>query len=97
MQILHLGKPAFFASQLLQSAPALKPANKDQIAALPLGSRVKIPWNAGVSLMKTKLFTRLSVRDKMPFEVTPLVSYLTRYAEPPTAQESSKAPAGPGQ
>jgi hypothetical protein len=94
----QLGNQAFFASQLLQSAPALEPNNKDQIAALPLGSRVKIdPWNAGVSLMKTKPFTRLSVRDKMPFEVTPLLPYLTRYAEPPTAQENSKSPAGRGQ
>jgi hypothetical protein len=94
----QLGNQAFFAWQLLQSAPALEPTNKDQIAALPLGSRVKIdPWNAGVSLMKTKPFTRLSVRDKMPFEVTPLLPYLTRYAEPPTAQENSKVPAGRGQ
>jgi hypothetical protein len=94
----QLGNQAFFASQLLQSAPALEPGNKDQIAALPLGSRVKIdPWNAEVSLMKTKPSTRLSARDKMPFEVTPLVPYLTRYAEPPTAQESSKAPAVRGQ
>jgi hypothetical protein len=94
----QLGNQAFFASQLLQSAPALEPGNKDQIAALPLGSRVKIdPWNAGVSLMKTKPFTRLSVRDKMPFEVTPLLPYLTRYAEPPAAQDNSKVPAGRGQ
>jgi len=94
----QLGNQAFFASQLLQSAPALEPGNKDQIAALPLGSRVKIePWNAGVSLMKTKPFTRLSVRDKMPFEVTPLVPYLTRYAESPSAQGASNAPTGRGQ
>lgn len=94
----QLGNQAFFATQLLQSAPALEPGNKDQIAALPLGSRVKIdPWNAEVSLMKTKPSTRLSARDKMPFEVTPLVPYLTRYAEPHTAQENSKAPAGRGQ
>ncbi len=94
----QLGNQAFFASQLLQSAPALEPGNKDQVAALPLGSRVKIdPWNAGVSLMKTKPFTRISARDKMPFEVTPLLPYLTRYTEPPTAQENLKAPAGRGQ
>jgi hypothetical protein len=94
----QLGNQAFFASQLLQSAPALEPTNKDQIAALPLGSRVKMdPWNAGVSLMKTKPFTRLSVRDKMPFEVTPLVPYLTRYAESPSAQGGSNTPTGRGQ
>jgi hypothetical protein len=78
----QLGNEIFFASQLVQAAPALAPDNKRQIAALPLGSRLKIdPWNAGVSLMKSKPVTLLSGRDKMPFEVTPLVPYLTRYVE----------------
>ena len=78
----QLGNEIFFASQLLQAAPALQPDNKGQISALPLGSRLKIdPWNAGLSLMKSKPTALLSARDKMPFEVTPLVPYLTRYVE----------------
>src|SRR6266478_3619010 len=76
----QLGNEIYFASQLLQTAPALEPGNKSQIAALPLGSRLKIdPWSAGLTLMKPKLVTLLSGRDKIPFEVTPLVPYLTRY------------------
>jgi hypothetical protein len=76
----QLGNEIFFASQLLQAAPVLEPGNKSQIAALPMGSRLKLdPWSAGVSLMKSKPMTLLSGRDKMPFEVTPLVPYLTRY------------------
>ncbi len=87
----RLGNQVYFASQLLQAAPALAPDNKDQIAALPMGSRVKLdPWSAGVSLMKTKAVTRLSVRDKMRFEVTPLVPYLTRYAESSDTQPNSQ-------
>ncbi len=31
--------------------------------------------------MKSKPMGLMSVRDKMPFEVTPLVPYLTRYIE----------------
>src|SRR5229473_2065474 len=78
----QLGNEILFVSQLLQAAPTLQPGNKGQIAALPLGSRLKIdPWNAGVSLMKAKPTALLSARDKMPFEVTPLVPYLTRYVE----------------
>ena len=51
----QLGNEVFFASQLLQIAPALAPDSKSQIAALPLGSRLKIdPWSAGVALMKPK-------------------------------------------
>jgi hypothetical protein len=88
----QLGNQVSFAAQLLQSAPALDPGNKDQIAALPLGSRVKIdPWSAGVSLMKTKPMARLSARDKMPFEVTPLAPYLTRYVESSAAQTDPNA------
>lgn len=83
----QLGNQVFFASQLLQAAPALQPGNKGQVAALPMGSRLKLdPWNAGVSLMKSKPATLLSPRDKLPFAVTPLVPYLTRYVETSAAQ-----------
>lgn len=78
----QLGNEIYFAAQLVQSAPALETENKKQIAALPIGSRLKIdPWGAGVSLMKSKPMGLISGRDKMPFEVTPLVPYLTRYVE----------------
>jgi hypothetical protein len=88
----RLGNEVFFASQLLQSAPALEPGNKGQIAALPMGSRLKLdPWSAGVSLIKSKPITLLSARDKMPFAVMPLVPYLTRYVESSEAQAESKA------
>ena len=86
----QLGNEVFFASQLLQSAPALQTENKGQIAALPIGSRLKIdPWSAGVSLMKSKPMGLISARDKMPFEVTPLVPYLTRYVEASAAPPES--------
>jgi hypothetical protein len=86
----QLGNEIFFATQLLQSAPALQAENKGQIAALPIGSRLKIdPWSAGVSLMKSKPMALMSARDKMPFEVTPLVPYLTRYVEASAAQADS--------
>ena len=78
----QLGNEIFFATQLRQAGPALEPGNKGQISALPIGSRLKIdPWSAGVSLMKSKPMGLISARDKMPFEVTPLVPYLTRYVE----------------
>lgn len=86
----QLGNTVFFASQLLQSAPELQTENKGQIAALPIGSRIKIdPWSAGVSLMKSKPMALISARDKMPFEVTPLVPYLTRYVEVSAAEADS--------
>jgi len=88
----QLGNEVFFASQLLQAAPELDPGNRSQIAALPLGSRLKVdPWSASVTLMKSKPMTLLSGRDKLPFEVTPLVPYLTRFVEVSAAQAYSNA------
>jgi hypothetical protein len=87
----QLGNEVSFATQLLQAAPALEPGNKSQVAALPMGSRLKLdPWSGGVSLMKSKPMPLLSGRDKMPFEVTPLVPYLTRYVEVSATQSESQ-------
>ncbi|MGH9405908.1 MAG: M48 family metalloprotease [Terriglobia bacterium] len=67
-------------AELMSSSPALQPTNVDQIAALPLGSRVKVnAWNDDAELVKSKPPALLSAREKMPFEVTPLFPYLTRY------------------
>lgn len=67
-------------AQLLQRAPKLKPKSLKQIAALPLGSRIKVnAWNDKISLMKTGPIDLISAKDKMPFEVTPLIPYLARY------------------
>jgi len=88
----QLGNQVFFASQLLQAAPPLQPGNKDQIAALPMGARVKLdPYSGRISLMKTKPVSPNSPREKMPFEVTPLVPYLTRYVE--SAEEAADSSA----
>jgi hypothetical protein len=86
----QLGNQIYFEQQLIQSAPALEPDNKAQIAALPLGSRLKIdPWNASVTLLKSKPVGLLSGRDKMPFEVTPLPPYLTRFVETSESRRDS--------
>jgi peptidase M48-like protein len=64
---------------LIQRAPALKVTDIHQIAALPLGSRIKLdPWNDHVSLKKAKPEAILSARDKLPFEVTPMIPNLVR-------------------
>ncbi len=66
-------------SALLSSAPQLEMQRIDQIAALPLGGRVKLdPWSNRLEMMKTKPVVLLSPQEKMPFEVTPFFPYLTR-------------------
>ena len=54
-------------------------AKLDQIAALPLGGRIRVdPWNARIELMKAKPVALVAAREKMPFEVTPVYLYLSR-------------------
>jgi hypothetical protein len=66
-------------TELINSAPNLEMNNVQQIAALPLGGRVRVdPWNNTLALMKAKPVALQSAREKMPFEVTPVFIYLTR-------------------
>ena len=66
-------------SALLNTAPQLELRRTDQIAALPLGGRVKLdPWSNQITLLKTKAVPLESAQEKMPFQVTPFFPYLSR-------------------
>jgi hypothetical protein len=66
-------------AELMTEAPQLEKQRADQIAALPLGGRIKIdPWSNRAEMQKGKAVALLSAREKMPFEVTPFFPYLTR-------------------
>ena len=66
-------------AEFTSPAPELEENQLEQIAALPLGSRVKLdPWRGEITLIKTRPLELLSPREKMPFEITPFVLYLTR-------------------
>src|SRR5271157_3892934 len=95
----HLGNPLAEGgsvtrlSALSTQGPALDNNKLDQIAALPLGGRVKInPWDDRAEMVKTAPVAITSARDKMPFEVTPFFPRLARYgtgtAAPTTAANS---------
>jgi Peptidase family M48 len=92
----HLGNPlaengtVIRLSGLALQGPALDNAKLDQIAALPLGGRVKInPWDDKAEMVKTAPVAITSARDKMPFEVTPFFPRLARYGA------NAAAPAAP--
>jgi hypothetical protein len=85
----HLGNPLVAKGQelrlheLLMNSPALAPTDVKQIAALPLGGRIKMdPFNNKLEISKNKPVSLLSAREKMPFEVTPMFPYLTRLPNP---------------
>ncbi|MFZ0136054.1 MAG: M48 family metalloprotease [Candidatus Sulfotelmatobacter sp.] len=80
-------------AELLASAPALDPNRTDQIAALPLGGRIKLdPWSDQVELEKAKPVALASAREKMPFEITPFFPYLTRLSTPGSEKVALTAP-----
>jgi hypothetical protein len=88
----HLGNPLAEGgtvnrlSALATQGPALDNTKLDQIAALPLGGRVKInPWDDKAEMVKTAPVAITSARDKMPFEVTPFYPRLARYGTGATA------------
>jgi Peptidase family M48 len=83
--------------------------NPQMIAALPIGGRVKLdPWVDRLDLLKSKPVGAVAEREKMPFEVTPFMPYLTRFnsgdspkpisagaADPKSPEAASATPAAP--
>jgi hypothetical protein len=90
----RLGNRPYLEGQLISTAPELKTEKLDQIAALPIGARIKLdPWSDHVELVQAKPVALLSAREKMPFEVTPFMPFLTRYQKPGSGITPSAAKA----
>jgi hypothetical protein len=68
---------AVFSAQQSGGNPAA-----NAIAALPLGGRIKVdPWNDQLRLRKSKPVGTVAEAEKMPFQITPFVFYLTRQGD----------------
>jgi len=88
----HLGNRVPQINDLKSTAPVDPKQNPQKIAALPLGGRVKIdPWNDQLSLIKSKPVGTVAEREKMPFEVTPFMPYLTRFGSETTKPVAASA------
>src|SRR5215467_9118763 len=82
----HLGDRVPTDWTVASSAASAEPpsASEDKpkstgIAALPLGGRIKVdPWNDQLQMLKSKPVGFVAEREKMPFQITPFVFYLTR-------------------
>ncbi len=84
----HLGnrlaadKSTVRMAALMSGAPELHPKNLDEIAALPLGSRVQVnAWDGGVTFTTRKTVALADASEKMPFRIAPLFPHLTHYEE----------------
>jgi hypothetical protein len=81
---------------LTKAAPKLDMNNLDQVAALPLGSHLKVDaWDDKVLQLNARPVALLNARDKMPFEITPIMFHLTRYADPALAAAPATNGGGP--
>nr|UXE41684.1 hypothetical protein Hi04_10k_c5966_00017 [uncultured bacterium] len=104
----HFGNPLQTAeggvrmSSLAASAPTLQVRDVKQIAALPLGGRIKLnAWSDQLSIQKGRAVTLMAANEKMPFEITPMFPYLTREppatTTPPTTTAQPKGQNVPGE
>ena len=76
----HLGNRVPAMPNLQATTPVDPKQNAQKIAALPIGGRIKMdPWNDKLEMIKSKPIGTIAEREKMPFEVTPFMPYLTRY------------------
>src|ERR1700758_3074838 len=95
----HLGNrvPQLPNLQAAAAAPADPKQNAQKIAALPIGGRVKMdPWNDKLEMIKSKPVGTVAEREKMPFEATPFMPYLTRYGTATAKPIAASATQPPG-
>jgi hypothetical protein len=73
----HLGNRVLLGDLKVAAATDSKQV---AVTALPIGGRVKLDsWNDKLELLKSKPIGNVAEREKMPFEVTPFMPYLTRF------------------
>ena len=103
----HLGDRVPVNMTMASAAPTSQPpagpnapadpkakAASSSVVALPLGGRVKMdPWSDKLEMLKSKPVGTVAEREKMPFEVTPFMLYLTRLVN---ANSSASMPNGQG-
>jgi len=72
--------------ELMKQAPPLMPDSLEQITALQLGARLIVDtWSGRVTLDRSPAVPLMSVREKVPFAVTPLMPVIRYAAKPPDA------------
>jgi hypothetical protein len=86
------GKSSGIAA-LIAAAPELERRTTAQVAALPLGGRIKInSWTGQVEISKASPVIMLKAQENRPFEITPVLPYLFRFAAEP---QNATVPAKP--
>jgi Peptidase family M48 len=90
----HLGNRVSAVAEIKANTTVDPKQNPQQIAALPIGGRVKLdPWVDRLELLKSKPVGAIAEREKMPFEITPFMPYLTRFGTDTTKPINASATA----
>jgi len=85
---LATGNGMIRMAALMTGAPQIKEKELDQIAALPLGSRLQVnAWDGTIVFSNRKAVALVDPSEKMPFRVSPLFPHLVRYEEVNNAKE----------
>ena len=88
----HLGNRVPAVAEVKANNTIDPKQNPQQIAALPIGGRVKLdPWFDRLDLLKSKPVGAMAEREKMPFEITPFMPYLTRFGTDATKPINASA------
>ena len=83
----HLGNSILTNWTIAKGAPCAQPSTGEtakvptaaSVVALPLGARIKVdPFDDQLHLLKFKAASPGAEYEKMPFEITPTILYLTR-------------------
>jgi hypothetical protein len=87
----HLGDRLPTSWTISNTAPTAAQSEAKQrtnaTAALPLGGRIKVnPWSDQLQMAKSKLEAPMNEAEKMSFQITPFVFYLTRQNGNPATQ-----------
>src|SRR6184192_4316785 len=92
----HLGNRVPVIADLKSTAAPDQKQSPQTVVALPLGGRVKLdPWGDRLELIKSKPVGTIAEREKMPFEVTPFMPYLTRFSVEPAKPIAASTAAQP--
>jgi hypothetical protein len=76
---------------LAKSPVPLQMNSTEQIAALPLGSRIVVdPWSDRIEMLKAKPAHLDKAGEKMPFEVSPFFPHLKRLDAPKKAETKTQ-------
>jgi hypothetical protein len=89
----HVASLVPLAAQQVKTPQEAAATQLNQIAALPMGSRVDLdPWTDQVEITKRKPAASRSKREGQPFQINPTIPYLVRNSAP-AAPEQSKTTA----